>query len=149
MDVGALRLLRVRLGQEHRARAEVIAADLRRGERLGVAHVGVADDGQVVAERLERRQAARRSGRSRGRPPPATTGSSATPIGVLPADAVHHLDGDEAQLLAARRGLARATCRAGTIASRNGSATVTPMPFRTVRRDRCFLVMNIRCSSTA
>ena len=33
--------------------------------------------------------------------------------------------------------------RAGTIASRNGRATVTPSPFRTVRRDRCFRVMNI------
>ena len=53
-DVGALRLLGVRLGQEHRARAEVIAADLRQRERLGHAHVGVADDGQVVAVGLER-----------------------------------------------------------------------------------------------
>ena len=42
----ALRLLRVHLRQEHRARAEVIAADLRRRERFGVAHVGVADDGE-------------------------------------------------------------------------------------------------------
>src|SRR5436309_2870724 len=30
---------------------------------------------------------------------------------------------------------------AGSIASRNGSATVTPIPLRTVRRERCFLVM--------
>src|SRR5688572_26710673 len=30
--------------------------------------------------------------------------------------------------------------RAGTIASRKGSATVAPMPRRTVRRERCFLV---------
>ena len=29
--------------------------------------------------------------------------------------------------------------RAGTIASRNGSASVTPMPLRTVRRERCLL----------
>ena len=43
-QIGALRLLRVRLREEHRARAEVIAADLRQRERLGVARVGVADD---------------------------------------------------------------------------------------------------------
>src|SRR5438876_8843119 len=30
---------------------------------------------------------------------------------------------------------------AGSIASRNGRATVTPMPFRTVRREMCFIVM--------
>ena len=59
-DVRALRLLRVRLREEHRRGAEVIAADLRRRERLGVADVGVADDGQVVAVRLERAQAGRR-----------------------------------------------------------------------------------------
>jgi hypothetical protein len=58
--------------EEDRARAEVIAADLRRRERLGLLHVGVADDRQIVAEPLERRKAARRqiesgSGR-RGRP---------------------------------------------------------------------------------
>src|SRR5471032_2162089 len=32
--------------------------------------------------------------------------------------------------------------RAGTIASRTGSATVTPIPFRTARRERCFFVRN-------
>jgi len=32
---------------------------------------------------------------------------------------------------------------AGTIASRNGNATVAPSPRRTVRRERCFLVMNM------
>src|SRR5439155_12808305 len=32
---------------------------------------------------------------------------------------------------------------AGSMASRNGSATVTTMPFRTVRRERCFFVMRI------
>ena len=43
-EIRALRLLRVRLREEHRARAEVIAADFRQRERLGLAHVGVADD---------------------------------------------------------------------------------------------------------
>src|SRR5438034_11094578 len=33
---------------------------------------------------------------------------------------------------------------AGTIDSRNGSATVTPAPRRNVRRERCFLVTNIK-----
>src|SRR4030095_13694664 len=33
------------------------------------------------------------------------------------------------------------TLRAGTIASRNGSAIVTPTPLRTARRERCFCVM--------
>src|SRR5437868_103339 len=31
---------------------------------------------------------------------------------------------------------------AGVIASRNGSATVMPIPFRTVRRERCFFLRN-------
>src|SRR5688500_5377211 len=45
--------------------------------------------------------------------------------------------------IAARRILPRAACaeaRAGTIASRNGSAIVTPAALRTVRRDNCFCV---------
>src|SRR5262245_44192641 len=36
----------------------------------------------------------------------------------------------------------RGVC-AGTIDSRNGNATVTPAPRKNVRRERCFLVMNI------
>src|SRR5579864_5322110 len=38
--------------------------------------------------------------------------------------------------------LATGVC-AGTIESSSGSAKDTPMPRRTVRRERCFLVMNI------
>ncbi len=38
---------------------------------------------------------------------------------------------------------------AGIIASSSGSASVTPAPFSTVRRDRCFLVMNIVSPSQA
>ena len=52
-QVGTLGLLRVALGQEHRGGAEVVPADLRRAERLGHPHIGVADDRQVVAERLQ------------------------------------------------------------------------------------------------
>ena len=37
--------------------------------------------------------------------------------------------------------------RAGTIASRNGSAAVTPIPFRNVRRGSAFFVMIIAISS--
>ncbi len=55
VEIGALRLLRVRLREEHRARPEVVAADLRRVERLGHARVGVADDRQILAPGLERR----------------------------------------------------------------------------------------------
>ena len=36
-----------------------------------------------------------------------------------------------------------ATAPAGTIASRNGSAMVTPTPLRAVRREMCFCVMNM------
>jgi hypothetical protein len=54
-DVGALRLLRMRLREEDRARPEVVAADFRRGECFGHLHVGVRHDRHVVAIRLERR----------------------------------------------------------------------------------------------
>src|SRR5688572_6927150 len=40
--------------------------------------------------------------------------------------------------------LARAVC-AGIIASSNGSAMDVPRPRSTVRRERCFLVMNTSC----
>ncbi len=99
--VGALRLLGMRLRQEHRARAEVIGADFRQRERFGVADVGVADDRQVVAERLERRQRARaqveRGADFSGRPhvlAEAELGGAGR--------AVHHLDRRQAHLL--RRG---------------------------------------------
>ena len=75
-DVRALRLLRLRLREEHRRRAEVIGADLGRGERFGIADVGVADDGQVVAIRLERLAGWSGSDRRPIRSPPATTCSS-------------------------------------------------------------------------
>ena len=35
------------------------------------------------------------------------------------------------------------TAPAGSIASSTGRATVTPIPFRTARRDKCFLVINM------
>ena len=99
--VRALGLPRMRLGQEHRARAEVVRADFRQRERLGVPDVGVADDGQVVAERFERRQRAgaevERGADFRRRPEvlaQAELGGAGR--------AVHHLDRRQAHLL--RRG---------------------------------------------
>ena len=107
-DVRALRLLRMHLRQEHRARAEVIAADFRRRERLGVPHVGVADDRDVVAERLERREAARRQvelAAHRRRRPQVLLDAERRAAG----GAVHHLDGRKANLAAGglRRGAGR------------------------------------------
>ncbi len=42
--------------------------------------------------------------------------------------------------------VAASAVEAGIIASRSGSASVTPLPLRTVRREMCFLVINIDCS---
>jgi hypothetical protein len=84
----------MRLGEEHRARAEVIAADFRQLECFRVTHVGVADDGQVVAEGLERREAGRRQVE-------APAHGRRRPQMLLQAElggarrAVHHLDGGE------------------------------------------------------
>ena len=50
----------MRLGQESGTRPEVVTTDLRRRNCLGRGHVGVADDGKHVAERLHRTQCARR-----------------------------------------------------------------------------------------
>ena len=55
-DIRTLGLLGVRLGEEGRAGAEVVAADLLGLPRLGALHVGVADDRQVVAVRFQRTQ---------------------------------------------------------------------------------------------
>ena len=54
--------------------------------------------------------------------------------------AVHHLDAGQARLGSAAV-LPSGVC-AGTIESSSGSASDTPMPRRTVRRERCFFVMN-------
>ena len=145
-QIRALRLVRMRLGQEHRRRAEVIAADLGRRERLGVAHVGVADDGQVLPVGLERAEHARRQIERR-------SGLRRRPQVLLHAErraagrAVHHLDGDQPRAWRAERGAAPTPCRAGTIASSNGSATVTPIPLSTVpARQRVVLSDEHRCT---
>jgi hypothetical protein len=107
VDVRALRLLGVGLGQEHRRRAEVIAADLGRGERLGVVDVGVADDGQVVAVRFERCERRRREVEARagsGRRPQVLLGAESGAAG----GAVHHLHRDQSPLGRQRLGQRRA-----------------------------------------
>ena len=96
----------MRLREEHGARPEVVAADLRRLERLGHPHVGVADDGQILPPGLERRQ--RSLGdqlevlSDAGRRPQVLRGA---PV-VGARRAVHRLDADEA--CPARRGGAAA-----------------------------------------
>ena len=58
MDVRAFGLLGMSLRQERCARAKMVPAYLGGLERLGHAHIRVADDGEVVPERLEGAQAA-------------------------------------------------------------------------------------------
>jgi hypothetical protein len=85
------------LSEEHGARTEMVAADLRRRERFRVADVGVADDRQVVAVRLERRETGRREVELR---PDARR----RPQIFLDAErraarrSVHHLDRDQTNL---------------------------------------------------
>ena len=55
--------------------------------------------------------------------------------------AVRHVDTAESAL-GRGGGLASGVC-AGTIESSRGSASVTPIPRKNVRRGKCFLVMNI------
>ena len=75
----------MRLREEHRARAEMVAADLRLRDRFGAAHVGVADDRQVLAERLERAQRARRQVERRARSSAGDHRFCVAPQSVLPA----------------------------------------------------------------
>jgi hypothetical protein len=90
------------LGQEHRARSEVVAADLRGGEGLGVADVGVADDRQMIAKRLERLEAGSAQvevASDTGRRPQVFLDAIRRAAG----GAVDHLDADEPDLLSGRR----------------------------------------------
>jgi hypothetical protein len=57
-DVGSFGQLRPRVGEHDGARPEVIATDLGGHERLRHPGVGVADDGQLLPERLEGAEAA-------------------------------------------------------------------------------------------
>ena len=104
--VGALRLLRVRLGQEHGARPEMIAADLGQRERLGIADVGVADDGEVVAVGVDRAQRIVRNEREitarRRRREEMLAGADVVAAG----QAVDFLDADQARRVG-RRGRGR------------------------------------------
>ena len=136
--------LRMRLGEEHRARAEVIAADFRRRERLGVAHVGVADDGERSRGTARAGcRLARRTDRSACRSAAGDHRFFCSADRALPAEPCTISMATKRSFCPSAR-LARTIVRAGTIASSSGSAIVTPMPFSTVRREMCLLVMNIR-----
>jgi hypothetical protein len=82
------------LRQKYGAGAEMVAADLGRGKRFRHAHVGVAHDREVIAERFERRQGGRRQIE-------LAPGSRRAPEVLLRAPrvrtggAVHDLDADE------------------------------------------------------
>ena len=90
-----------------------------------------------VAERRERLEdfgqleARRRPRRASTCPSSRRAGSRCAPSRVLPVAAV-----------------CASGVPAGTIDSRNGSAIVTPTPFRNVRRDRCFLRQECHASSS-
>ncbi len=82
----------------HRTRTEMVAADLVGRRGLGLTHVRVADDREVVAVLLERRERRGREivrlPRGRGRPEVHL----GAPL-VAAGGAVHHLDGHEARCL--------------------------------------------------
>src|SRR6266508_3318760 len=86
----------------------------------------------------------------RSKPAPTPAGAQRfflMPMAALPADpCTISMHTRRIFLFAAA---ARRTLRAGTIASRNGSARVAPMPFRTVRRGSCLFVMYIASVSFA
>ena len=92
--VRALRLLRMRLRQERRARAEVVAANFLWDDRLGGLDVGVTDDRQVAPVGLQRAQRAGGEvevAADGGRRPEILRG---TVFGAA-RGAMHNLDGDQ------------------------------------------------------
>ena len=113
-----------------RARREEAGAGRMRVRAFGVE---ARDDVEVLAQACERfqdhRQLEARAGRLRHPD--------------VHDRAVRNVDRAEAQRRLGRRS---ARARAGVIASSSGSATAAPTPFKTVRRDRCFLLMNISFS---
>ena len=130
----------MRLRQKHGRRSEVIAADFGGAERLGIAHVGVADDRQVLAIGFERASArpARVEGRAGlgGRPQILLH-----PEGRGAGRAVHHLDGHEP-----RRGRRRPRRRRrarGHHCFEERQRDRSAEPLRTVRRGSGLLVMVI------
>ena len=146
VHVAAIRVLRVRLRKEDRARTKMIAADLlRRGTAPQDPAVCVADDGQgdhgtVGGARVlvgDRSKVATGGGRRPQVPPlrqspsspPHRGRSRCTPAGGLPF-----------------RGLRVNGGAPAAMASSNGSATVAPRPRRASRRDRCFRDRNTRAA---
>ena len=123
-----------RAGEEHRGRAGVVGA----GRHVGAARSGhvrvrqAADDVDVLAERLERLEdLGEREARALGRRRP-----------LVHRGAVRHVEAGEARLRAAPPSAAAASAPAP---SRRGTAARhrARYPCRNVRRDRCFLKMNI------
>ena len=109
VEIGALRLLGMRLGEEHRARAKMIAADFWRDERFGHAHVGVAHNREVLSPWVERRERTRRiqfeSAAHRGGRPQVFHRAPR----VTSRRAVHRLNAHQSRLVRCRgRGGARA-----------------------------------------
>ena len=141
-QVRALGLPGMGLGQKDGGGPEVVAADLRWAERLGHAHVGVADDREAVPERLQRLERVvgqqLEIGPDGGR---RETGAGSRPTRCSrPNPWTSSMHTRRVTSVAAVT--VRANRPAGAIASRNGSATVAPIPRRNVRRGRCFPVMN-------
>lgn len=126
-----LGLLHVHLGEEGGAGAEVVAADLGGIESLGVPHVGVADDGEVLPVGLEGLE---RGGREievaadRGRGPQVLLDAD----GGAARRAVDHLDRGEADL--AEPGLREGGAR-GDHGVEEGQGHGGPRPRRAARRE--------------
>src|SRR4029453_14979455 len=108
---------RMRAAQEHGRRAHVVlgAAGIFSGRRGDGSMGQIADHADAIAERFERLKG---FGELETLPPPPGGALGPAPVcaGGVPA---------------------------GTIDSSRGSASVTPLPRRNVRRDRCFFVMNV------
>ena len=100
-------------------------------ERVGLQVREPADDVDVALQRFERLQGRRQLEVAPGR--------RRDPL--ILDDAVGDIDEAEA-----RRAPSARPESAGTIASRNGSASVAPMPRSNVRRANAFFVMNIASS---
>ena len=111
-DVRSFGELRPAVREHDRARAEVVAADFGRLERFGHPRVGVADDRQVFAEGLERREAAF----AQVEGPAGLLGipeELRSAVLAAPGRAVHLLDADEARAVGRLAGGGLGERRAG------------------------------------
>ena len=139
VDVRALCLLGVRLAQEDRRGAEVVTADLLGAEGFRHPHVGVADDRGVVLP-LPKRDRGRWTGRACSPSRPAGANIPCSCAHVLHPAAPWTSSMQTSRVLSSSCRTRAARRPAGTIASRNGSAIVAPIPRSMVRRDMCLPV---------